>query len=249
MTTSSTTGVKKTTKARKTSVVPQEAASVTKPVSSSVKNLKVYEDAFIDLLRSINTAKEEFIALQREIDEVRESWDKEQKNHELAIIERNQQEEIARKRESETYTYETALARKKAEDEFLEKKAKWERELDERKEVIAKEKEELEFLRKEVDGFEEEKEEAVKEASLKLQKELTDRFLTEKKLREQEVKSEQELLALKITNLTSESSRQANEIALLKKSLENATMQLKDVAVKVIESSNPPAKLSSMPEG
>ena len=189
------------------------------------------------MLHSINTAKEEFTALQKAIDEVRESWNKEQRDHEIAVAERDQQEEIAQKREKETYHYETSLARKKAEDEFLEKKQRWERELAERKDEIAKEKEELEFLRKQVEGFEEEKEKAVKEASLKLQKELTERFTVEKKLREQEVESEQELLALKITNLTQENARQSQDVALLKKSLENSIAQLKDVAVKVIESS------------
>ena len=241
--------VKKTTRARKTAVSSVEATPVAKPVSSSVKNLKNYEDAFTDLLHSINNAKEEFTTLQKEIDEVRESWSKEQKNHELAIVERNQQEEVSRKRDNETYNYETELFRKKAEDEFSEKKAKWEKELENRKGEIAKEKEELEFLRNQVDGFEEEKEKAVKDASLKLQRELMERFTAEKKLREQEVKAEQELLALKITNLTSESSRQANEIALLKKSLEQATAQLKDVAVKVIESSNVSTKSQVLANG
>jgi colicin import membrane protein len=243
MSPAATATVKKTTRARKTAV-SSESIFVTKPVSALTKNLKAYEGIFADLIRSINESREEFMSLQKEIDEARESWNKEQRDHEIAIAERDQQEEIARKRETETYNYETALARKKVEDEFLEKKAKWEKELAERKDEIAKEKEELEFLRKQVDGFETEKEKAVKEASLKLQKELTDRFATEKKLREQEVKSEQELLAFKITNLTSENERQADEIALLKKSLEQATTQLKDVAVKVIESSSSQVKSS-----
>ena len=241
MTTTSATTVKKTTRARKT-IVSSETTPAPKPVSPLVKNLKAYENIFADLLHAINDSKEEFMSLQRQIDEVRESWSKQQQNHDNAIFERNQQEEIARKREKETYEYETALARKKAEDEFAERKAKWERELQERKDEIVKEKQELEMLRKQVGGFEEEKEKAVKDASLKLQKELTERFLTEKKLREQEVKSEQELLALKITNFTQENTRQSQEIAVLKKALENATSQLKDVAVKVIEAGSPTIK-------
>jgi len=223
MSPAATTTVKKTTRSRKTAVSPSvEAIPVAKPASSSAKSLKTYEDSFTDLLRSINTAKEEFMALQREIAEIKESWSKEQRDHEIAIIERDQQQEVERLRDKETYDYETSLARKKAEDEFLGKKAKWERELEERKDEIAQEK----------------KEKAVKDASLKLQKELTERFTTERKLREQEVKSEQELLGLKITNFTQENERQANEITTLKKSLEQATTQLKDVAVKVIESSS-----------
>jgi len=235
------TGVKKTTRARKTAVSSEATSTVTAP--SSLKSLKAYEGVFADLLRSINETKEEFIGLQKDIDELRESWRKEQRDHEMAVLERNQQEEIAQKREKETYNYETSLARKKAEDEFAEKKAKWEKELLDRKEQIGQEKAELVLLRKQVEGFEEEKEKAVKEASLKLQKELTERFLTEKKLREQEVKSEKELMVLKITNLTQENARQTQEIVLLKKSLEEATQQLKDVAVKVIESSSSSPKI------
>jgi chromosome segregation ATPase len=238
MSPTTTSTVKRATRARKTAVTPPvEATPVAKPVSSSVKNLKTYEDSFTEMLRSINTAKEEFTDLQREIDEVKESWSKEQRDHEIAIIERNLQKDVERLRDKETYDYETSLARKKADDEFLEKKAKWERELEERKEIIAKEKQELELLRKQVAGFEEEKEKAVKEASTSLQKQLQETFNTERKIREQEIKAEKELLAFKITNLTQENTRQANEITALKKSLENATVQLKDVAVKVIESS------------
>jgi chromosome segregation ATPase len=236
--------LKKAVRTRKTTVAPTEVTSSAKPVPSLAKNLKPYENIFIDLLRSISDSKDGFMELQKKIDEVRESWNKEQENRETAIVEINQQEEIARKRENETYNYEVTLARKKAEDEFLEKKAKWERELEGRKEEIAKEKLELENLRKLASSFEQEKEKAVKQACSVLQKELSGEYITEKRLREQEVKSEKELLVLKISNLLQESTRQASEIIALKKALEEATRQLKDVAVKVIEASNPPAKPS-----
>ena len=122
------------------------------------------------------------------------------------------------------------------------KKAKWERELQERKDEIAKEKLELDTFRKQVASFEEEKNTAIKKACVSLEKQLHETFAVERKLREQEVKSEKELLVLKITNLTSDNARQANEITALKKSLEEATSQLKDVAVKVIESSSSKAQ-------
>ena len=234
------TPVKKTTRARKTAVFSEEA-SIAKPATLT-KTLKIYEQAFSDLLNAIRTSQEEFATLQKNIGEMRESWNKEQKDHITAIQEGNQQEEIARKREKETYNYEIGLARKKSEDEFAEKKSKWEKELQERKDEIAKEKQELEMLRKQVGGFETEKEKAVREASAALQKQLESEFAVERKLREQEVKSEKELLAFKITNLAQENSRQANEVAALKTSLEEATRQLKDVAVKVIESSGSKAQ-------
>lgn len=230
-----TTTVKKITRAKKT---VSNADQTLIDTSLSSKALKPMEDVFTKLTVVIATAREEYEVLQKQMLEVKEAWDKEQRSHKVQIAEINQQEEITRKREKETYDYEISLVRKKAEDEFEERKNKWEKELLARKEELAKDKQELETLRKLADGFDEEKEKAAKDASLKLQKELTDQFATEKKLREQEIKSEQELLGLKIANLTSENTRLANEGAMLKKSLEEATRQLKDVAVKVIESSS-----------
>lgn len=230
--------VKKTSRTRKATAPADQAIQTIPDVSTSSKTPNSLEDAFTKLTGMITATREDYESLKKQIAEVKETWDKEQRDHKVQIAEVNQQEELTRKREKEMYDYELSLARKKAEDEFEERKNKWEKELQARKEEIAKEKEELEFLRKQVAGFEEEKEKVVKEASLRLQKELTERFLTEKKLREQEVKSEKELLAFKITNLTSENTRLTNEIVMLKKSLENSTSQLKDVAVKVIESSS-----------
>lgn len=240
------TTVKKTTRLRKTASSSEQAVSLNP--ASSVKTLKVYEQAFSDLLIAVRTSQEEFTTLQKEIDEVRESWKKEQKDREAGLIEKAQQEEIARKRNNETYVYETNRARKAQEDEFTEKKAKWERELELRKEEIAKEKQELEMFRKQVAGFEEEKNKAIKEACALSEKQLQTAFITETKLREQETKSEKELLVLKITNLTQENGRLNNEIISVKKSLEDVTRQLREVAVKVIESSGPQAKPSNPTE-
>lgn len=246
MSPTTTTTAKKTTRVRKTAV-SEETVSASKPISST-KNLKSYESVYEDLFHALNESKEEFTALQKEIDQVRESWLKEQRDHVLAILERNQQEEIARKRENETYAYETTQSRRQAEDEFSEKKIRWEKELEARKEEIAKDKQELEDLRKQVAGFEAERAKAVKEATDNLKKDLSESFATETKLREQEIKSEKELLALKIATLTQENARQSQEIITLKKSLENATVQLKDVAVKVIESSGNKPQASGFQE-
>lgn len=233
-----TTTVKKTTRTRKTTATP----TVVSEATVSTKAVTAFEDIFNDVIQSINESKAEFLRLQREIEETKRAWVREQQEHEVSIAQRNQQEELARKREQEAYEYETKLARRKAEDEFLEKKARWERELAVSKEEIEKEREELVTLRERVSGFDMEKTKAVKEAQVILQKELNEQITMEKKLREQEVKAEKELLALKITTLTQENTRMNHEIEALKKALTDATAQLKDVAVKVIESSNTSSK-------
>ncbi|MBI2442755.1 MAG: hypothetical protein HYV40_02495 [Candidatus Levybacteria bacterium] len=230
MSDAATTTVKKTrTRKTTTSVSPSES-TVSSPKTSAL------EESFNGILQQISESKAEFLALQWLIEETKQTWVREQREHELLLAQRDEQDEIARKREQETYTYETKKARQQAEDEFAVRKAKWERELDLQKESIEAERRELTQLRKQVEGFEAEKQKAVKEATMLLEKELSEQFSTERKLREQEMKAEKELLALKIANLSGENARSTKEIDSLKKALDDATAQLKDVAVKVIES-------------
>lgn len=226
--------IKKTTRTRKVAAVASTSINSTF-ATPQPSNLNETLEAFTNLLEKINKTKGDFERLQKEMSDTREGWVKEQRQHHQEVMDRNQEKELARKREQETYEYEMSLQRKKADDEFADKKAKWEKELTERKEEIAADKKELAELRKQVTAFEEEKEKAVKEASNLLTRELTGRFETENKLQEQEYKAEKEILALKIETLTSENQRQTKEIESLKRALEEATRQIKEVAVKVIE--------------
>lgn len=228
--------IRKTARVKKATVSAETIES--SPTVSSTRTTKVSLEGFNDLISKISETKNEFENLQKEITEVKESWIREQTTHELQLKERNQQEETERKRNQELYDYETMLLRKRAEDEFNDRKMRWEKEFEARKKEIEEEKTELEELRKQVAGFELEKNKLVKEACTVLGKDLTGQFTTERKLREQEHKAEKDILALKITNLTSENSRQSNEIEALKKTLDDSTKQLKEVAVKVIESSS-----------
>lgn len=201
---------------------------------TSVKTTKI--DPFAGLIKNISDLQSEFERLQKEITQTKESWSVEQKAHAKEIGDRNIQEELERKRNQENYEYETARKRKTAEDEFADKKANWEKQLKDQQETLDKEKTELLELRKIVDEFDTEKEKAVAEAQGILQKELVSKFETERRSKEQEIKAEKDILNLKIANLTSENNRLNSEIEVLKKALEEATRQVKDIAVKVIES-------------
>ena len=138
--------------------------------------------------------------------------------------------------------------RKVAEDEFNDKKATWEKQLRDSQDQITKDKQELEDLRKLTENFETEKEKAIKEAQVTLEKELTQKSESENRLKDQESKSDREILNLRITNLQTENSRQKAEIDSLKKSLDEATRQVKDIAVKVIESGNSTLRTTSTTE-
>lgn len=223
---------KRITKTRKKAL-----SSGTTTPSLQVSAANGLELSFTQLADKIAQAKIEFLDLLRGIEETKQNWKREQQAHEFELQQRASQEDLERKREQETYGYETQLRHKQVEDAFLEKRAGWERELEVRKEELAREKEELQDLRKQVAGFETEKERAIKEACNLLEKTLRESFATEQRIREQEFRAQVEVLNLRIENLTQENTRQAKEIEAIRRSLEDATRQLKDIAVKVIESS------------
>ena len=232
--------VKKTARTRKTTkpVENEEVVSDTPVIRSNTAPLSL-SDAFNSLLIQITQSKQEFENLQREIDQIRKIWTQEKQDYETDLLRIKQQEELERKREEETYQYNLILTRKRAEDEFSDKKLAWEKELSGRKEQLEKDRQELEALRKQAAEFDLRIEQAVRHAEENLKSSLTGEFETEKKLREQEVKSEKEILGLKIESLSSEVKRQAEEIVVLKKSLDQAQEQVKQIAVKVIEGGTP----------
>ncbi|MEK7517485.1 MAG: hypothetical protein AAB583_02955 [Patescibacteria group bacterium] len=246
MSTTATATVKKTARTRKTTSAVEPIVPDT---ASPMQKAKPLENIFVTLIATITSAREEYEMLQKQIKQTQEVWKEDQRLHVIKMQERDREEDLMRKREKETYEYNINLARKKDEDEFLERKAKWERDLQFRKDEIEKEKQELGDLRKQVAGFEIQLAKAAKEATDNLKKDLSESFATEKQMNEQKQKAERELLAFKITNLTQENLKQANEIVMLKQSLEQAMVQLKDVAVKVIESSNVSTKTQVLTNG
>ncbi len=234
-----TPAVKKTSRSRKISTattVPQvtDSATAAPKTSSGLSNI------FSQISAKIAENKAEFENLIKQIDETKQSWVKEQKEYDEEITRLKEQDEIDRKREQETYDYTTALARKRAEDEFTDKKSQWEKDLAQRKQELAEEQKELEGLRKMAADFDSQKATAIKEAQNLLQQQLTGQFETDKKMREQEFKSEKEILNLKITSLTSDNNRLNGEVTAFKKALEEATQQVKEIAIKVIEARNQP---------
>lgn len=219
--------VKKTTRIRKPSSTQTDPIQ---PASPSVSQ------SFDDLMTKLIQSNQEFDSLQRQISETKDSWIREQKAHEIELIQQKAQAELERRREQETYDYSTSLARKRVEDEFQDKKLSWEKDLTQRKEELQLQKQEFENLRELVDGFESQKDQAVKEAESLVEKRLKEQSEAETRFKEQEYKSEKEVLGLKISNLEGENSRQIKEIEILKRSLDETTRQVKEIAVKVIES-------------
>lgn len=236
--------VKKISRVRKT-IIDTKPEPVSQIDSIPTIQLHSKKDIFNNLNEEIKKLKDQFDILEKEITETRQEWVKEQRVHQQETEERERQENLGRKHEQELYQYETNLNHKKAEDEFSDKKTKWEKELLERKDELAKDKQELAELRSKVAGFEQQLVKAADGASEAAKKELESRFENEKRLYEQQVKAEKDVLNLRLSNLTADNSRQAHEIETLKKALDEATRQVKEIAVKVIESNSGVIKTSS----
>lgn len=208
------------------------AAPLAKPKLSQLT------ESFDDLLQKIAKSKAEFEGLQKQIDETKEVFQKEKKTLETTALENKKQVEWERKKEAEVYQYETELARRRAEEAFNDKLKSWEKDLEARKNELAQEKKELEDLRKKVAGFEAEKIKAAEEAAEAAEKRLSESFENERRLREQENKAEKDILNLRLANLTAENQRQTAESSATRKALDEANRQVKEIAVKVIESGN-----------
>lgn len=227
------TVIKKTTRTRKTAVVSPSTDSP--KISQTGQSLMEITDYLSNLTIKIGQVKEEIEKYQREIVEIKTNWEKEKNEHEREVTERNREAELLRKRNEEEYQYQWKMERKRIEDEFGERKAKWEKDLLEREEEIEADKKELMDLREKATGFESEMAKAVKEAQTNEAKEMESEYTTERKLREQEIKSEKEILNLKINSLVSDNARLTAEVESSKKALDEATRQVKEIAVKVIE--------------
>lgn len=227
---------KKITRVRKTTSPTAAVFNTTSTASSAITLQSAVSQIFEDLISKISKSKQEFDAVHRQIEQTKQEWIDERKRHEAELSQQKAQEELERKREQETYQYNINFSRKRAEDEFQDKKLSWEKDLAQRKEELDSQIRELNELRKLAEGFDKEKAQAIREAEELLGKQLTEKFNQERILREQGFKAEKDILSLKINNLESDNSRLNREIEVLKKSLEEATRQIKEIAVKVIES-------------
>ncbi|TSC66702.1 MAG: hypothetical protein CEO21_105 [Microgenomates group bacterium Gr01-1014_80] len=226
-----TSPVKKTVRTRKTIKTAENESEVnTLPIRSTPPT--TLTNSFSSLIDQISKSRAEFESQQREVESTKTLWKQEQ-----------QDREIERQREQEAYQYNLNLSRKRAEDEFADRKSAWEKELTGKKEQLEKDKQELETLRKQVIEFDSRIEQSVKAAESDTAARITAEFEAEKKLREQEVKSDKEILGLKIEGLSSEVKRQSEEITALKRSLDQAQAHVKDIAVKVIEGGTPKTQL------
>jgi uncharacterized lipoprotein YmbA len=217
------------------------------------------------LIEAQNQKRREFEAemvdrkeeLNREIQAIREEWEKEKKEHEAEIKERDAAEVKSREREKEEYGYafkrEQQLTKDQFEDEktkierdIQSKKEQMEKELAEREKAIGEREEELNELRSKVAAFPKETEEAINRAV----KQTTERIMLEAKNREElvgkEFDGERNVLTTRIESFERTVKEQSGQIASLSQQLERAYQKVQDIAVKSVEGTSNLKSLTSL---
>jgi hypothetical protein len=186
------------------------------------------------------------LTLENEIDQMRTSWEEEQKLREKKIKEEEDFLKKSRQRESDEYEYKKNLERKKEQDKYEEDVRQRDRKNREQQESLEKnwkerevalkaQEEELSQLRKEVTSYPDKLKKEIDRAAIDAIKQTEQRIGQEKILLERDREMEKKVAELKIKALEETIAQQQAQITLLQSRLEDATRQVQDIAVKAIE--------------
>lgn len=162
--------------------------------------------------------------MRGQIAQEKQSWErrKEQLAKELREEKQWQRDRLEKELEQARWEYE------------LEEKKK-NRELQEKEAIFAQQLKEYETLKRESTALPEKIGKEVKKAVQKTESRLQSAFATEKKIMGQEHKAEKELLAQKIETLTARITEYKDEITKLNKQLDQASIQIKQLAVAALQ--------------
>jgi len=190
--------------------------------------------------------------LEKERKETRTAWEDEKKDYKETLAEEQKSRAKERKREEDEYKYNIQRSRSLAENNYADKVAALEKEVEEKRETLDKHIEEktallnnreklliqreqtMETLERSVDNFPAEQETAINSAIERKEQELTNSFAQEKALLTRGADGDQRVLETKISALESLVSDQARQIEKLNNQQEKAYQQVQDIAAKAV---------------
>lgn len=140
------------------------------------------------------------------------------------------------RREQEEYSYELSVRRKKEENEYEEKRAVREEELANREKVVKLAEQELFELRQKAERSKVELDQAVSMAKEEVERDVRKDEQVKANLLNEKYDGERRIAVLTIETLKEKTSGLEAEVVALKTQLALATREVKEVAVKVIES-------------
>jgi hypothetical protein len=203
----------------------QKALALAKKELEDIHQIKIRAGM---LQRMVELQKLEEERFGQEMTAKRQSWDNEQKEYEQRVARE-------RTRETEEYNYEQQIKHKKEHDVWEEEKQKREKVLTDKEEKLSDQMQELEDLRKQAAQFQIAMDKAVKEAIAKTIVDERKEAQIRANFTKQETDTRIQIATLKIASLEKIVKDQTDEIIELKRQLETATRQVKDIAVAVIE--------------
>ena len=235
----------------------REAITVEKENLEDLYSLSATTDSLSAMLLVQKEEKEKFEmemkaakeAFETEMKELREVWRVEKEKQLNEEKEYSDQLKKTRKREEEEYQYKQKIERQKDNDEYGAKKAKLENELSEKKaafeqEMAAREanvksaEQELEELRKSNEEFPVKLDKAIADKEKEVTSRLKTQFDFESKLLAKQNEGELKLKEQTITSLKEKIADMQQVIKQLTDKANKAEGNVKDIAVKAIESSS-----------
>ena len=196
-----------------------------------------------ELRQTIASEKETFEAVMAE---TRAQWDKEKKEHEAALKERDALDKKERQREEEDYQYQLKQRRQREKDAFEAEREERRRKLEEelaareadvkaREEALAAQEKELAELRQRAQEFPAQLDQAVRAASESAAKATEERLKLEKLLLEKDMEREREVMRLTVASLQERVKEQEGRIKALDADLKESIVRSQSVASRAIE--------------
>ncbi|WP_413174772.1 hypothetical protein [Anabaena azotica] len=240
----------------KASRLAEIGESVTNEIQqlAQLHNLEISEDILDTLIESYDNNEkayqeeynERYEVLSQEILELKNTWTKEQEEHQRAIKERNDNLNRTRQRDAAEYKYDLELQRKLASDEYAQQEKLLYQELEElqqetekqwtaREKAISEREKQFEELKTKVEAFPKEKETAIKKATEEGKGIASYQAKVKSDLYAKEVEGQKRFYEQRLQSLELTITNQETRLQNLSKQLESALKQVQDLAVKAIE--------------
>lgn len=235
-----------TTKEYKKLIQIQEACKIESKNLEELYQIKANADSLNALLLAQKDKKQLF---DEDISQRKTQWIKDQEDYEKNLKETETLQKKQRDRNEEEYTYTLKLTRKKEQDAYNEKSAKLEKELEEKRyafedefsireqNIISKEQM-LAELNLKVENFPTELEKTIKLTEKNITEKLQSQNNFEKQLLSKDTESDKKLKEQIISSLELKIKEQEKLIAELTKKADTSSNQVKEIAVKALESTS-----------
>jgi hypothetical protein len=210
---------------------------------TDIHNIQVEADSLNNLMHLHEDKKRN---IEQEMKAIKEQWEKEQRDHELVVKERDERLKREREREQEEYSYVLSMKRKKEKDTHEEEKTLMQRQLalekdlkmkdiKEREQALKQQEEELLELREKVKDYPVDLSKTIDKVRQETKTQVERELRQNAELQQREIEGDKKVYELKIKNLEDTMLKQAMQIEGLSKQLDTSSKQVITIANKAIE--------------